>query len=86
MIPSKSNWLLKILKRHKLRKITPHGLRHSNGTDIKNLQDWLGHCNISSTNIYTHSEHVSTGNIINSIFNEEQINMPKPKMLNEVSA
>lgn len=33
-----------------MKKVTPHGLRHSNatllhmeGVDIRDLQDWLGH-------------------------------------------
>lgn len=54
----------KIVKRNGLKKVTPHGLRHSNatllhmeGVDIRDLQDWLGHENISSTNIYTRSDY-----------------------------
>ena len=52
----------KIIKKHKLKKITPHGLRHSiatllhlEGVDIRDLQDWLGNQNITSTNRYTRS-------------------------------
>ena len=47
-----------------MRYITPHGLRHTNATllhmegiDIRDLQDWLGHQNISSTNRYTRSDY-----------------------------
>lgn len=54
----------KIIKKNNLRKITPHGLRHSiatllhlQGVDIRDLQDWLGHENISSTNRYTRSDY-----------------------------
>ncbi len=54
----------KIIKSNNLKKITPHGLRHSiatllhlEGVDIRDLQDWLGHESISSTNIYTRSDY-----------------------------
>ncbi len=54
----------KIIERNNLRKITPHGLRHSiatllhlSGVDIRDLQDWLGHENITSTNRYTRSDY-----------------------------
>ena len=54
----------KLVKRYQLKPITPHGLRHSiatllhlEGVDIRNLQDWLGHQSISSTNRYTRSDY-----------------------------
>ncbi len=44
-------------------KITPHKLRHTFASilyretkDIKVLQDLLGHANISTTQIYTHTD------------------------------
>lgn len=68
----------KIIERHKLKKITPHGLRHSiatllhlEGVDIRDLQDWLGHQNITSTNRYTRSDYkkqVETGKAVTKIF------------------
>ena len=71
----------KIIKRNKLRKITPHGLRHSiatllhlKGVDIRDLQDWLGHESVTSTNRYTRSDYkkqVETGSTVLEIFEKK---------------
>lgn len=77
----------KIIKQNDLKKITPHGLRHSiatllhlEGVDIRDLQDWLGHQNISSTNRYTRSDYkkqVSTGKTVTKIFENTNNNETK---------
>ena len=68
----------KIIRKNDMKKVTPHGLRHSNatllhmeGVDIRDLQDWLGHQSISSTNRYTRSDYqrqLETGKAIERIF------------------
>lgn len=73
----------KIIKKNKLKKITPHGLRHSiatllhlEGIDIRDLQDWLGHESITSTNRYTRSDYkkqVATGNTVTEMFDNTNI-------------
>ena len=53
-----------LLKKHGLRKIRYHDLRHScaslllaNGVPMKQIQEWLGHSDFSTTaNVYAHLE------------------------------
>ena len=54
-----------IIKKNNLKKIRYHDLRHScaslllaNGVSLKEIQDWLGHSDYSTTaNIYSHLEY-----------------------------
>ena len=67
----------KLLKQHKLRHIRFHDLRHScasllvsNGFELKDIQDWLGHSDIQITaNIYAHLDAKRKTNIANSMSN-----------------
>ena len=69
----------KFLKKHGLRQIRFHDLRHScatllytNGVALKDIQEWLGHSDIATTsNIYTHldySSKVASANAIMGVF------------------
>lgn len=56
-----------LLEKKNMRKIRFHDLRHScasllyaNGVSLKEIQEWLGHSDISTTsNIYTHLDYSS---------------------------
>lgn len=60
---SLTKWFSNFLKRHNLRQVTLHSLRHTNatlliaeGTDIRTVSSRLGHSNTAATlNIYTHA-------------------------------
>ena len=67
-----------VLERNGMKKIRFHDLRHScasllysNGVALKDIQEWLGHSDISTTsNIYTHldySSKVASANAILSL-------------------
>jgi len=68
-----------LLKKHNMRPIRFHDLRHScasllhaNGVSMKEIQEWLGHSDISTTaNIYTHldfSSKVASANAIMGVY------------------
>ncbi len=74
------------LKRHGMRRIRFHDLRHScasllyaNGVALKDIQEWLGHSDIATTsNIYTHldySSKVASANAI-IVFFEDAKELP----------
>lgn len=69
----------RVLEKNNLRRIRFHDLRHScaslllaNGISMKQIQEWLGHSNYSTTaNIYAHLDSESkqvSANMISSIF------------------
>ena len=68
-----------VIKNNGLKKIRFHDLRHScasllyaNGVSLKEIQEWLGHSDISTTsNIYTHLDYstkISSANAILNVF------------------
>ena len=72
-----------VLERNGMKKIRFHDLRHScasllysNGVALKDIQEWLGHSDISTTsNIYTHldySSKVASANAILSLLDSTQ--------------
>ena len=68
---------IKILRRNNLRKIRFHDLRHScasimlsNGVPMKQIQEWLGHADLSTTaNIYSHLDYSTKLNSANTMTN-----------------
>lgn len=69
-----------VLKKHNMRRIRFHDLRHScaslllaNGVSMKEIQEWLGHSHFSTTaNIYAHldySSKISSAQVINNSLN-----------------
>lgn len=72
-----------MLEKKNCRKIRFHDLRHScasllfsHGVSLKEIQEWLGHSNISTTaNIYTHmdfNKKISSANAIIGILSKEK--------------
>ena len=65
----------KFLKDNNLKKIRLHDLRHSVGSlliknaSTREVQEWLGHSNVSTTEIYTHLDSSSKQNSANIIAN-----------------
>ena len=67
----------KLLEKHNLKHIRFHDLRHScasllldNGVAMKQIQEWLGHSDFSTTaNIYAHLEYKSKVNSANAMLN-----------------
>jgi len=66
-----------VLKNHGLRKIRFHDLRHScaslllaNGVSLKEIQEWLGHADFSTTaNLYAHLDKSTKTNSANVMLN-----------------
>lgn len=67
----------KLLKDHGMRHIRFHDLRHScaslllaNGVPMKQIQEWLGHSDYSTTaNIYAHLDYSSKLNSADAMLN-----------------
>jgi hypothetical protein len=78
------------LKKHNLKLIRFHDLRHScaslliaNGVSLKQIQEWLGHSNFATTaNIYSHLDYSSKIESAQTISNVLNFNA-KPEESNE---
>jgi integrase len=79
-----------VIEKSGMKKIRFHDLRHScasllyaNGVSLKEIQEWLGHSDISTTsNIYTHldfNSKITTANAIIGIYPGETMKAPTRK-------
>jgi len=72
----------KLLEKHGLRKIRFHDLRHTaaslllaNGIAMKQIQEWMGHSDFSTTaNIYAHLDYNSKISSANAMINGLNLN------------
>jgi integrase len=80
-----------VIKCNNLRKIRFHDLRHScasllyaNGVSLKEIQEWLGHSDISTTsNIYTHldfNSKLASANAILGVYPTSIATGPHPRL------
>jgi integrase len=88
------------LKKHELKLIRFHDLRHScaslliaNGVSLKQIQEWLGHSNFATTaNIYSHLDYSSKiesaqtiSNVLNFNTESEESNELEKELVKKVS-
>lgn len=72
-----TKWLDHIINKYHLKRITPHGFRHTHaslllesGVNIKQIQQRLGHSDIQTTlNVYTHISKHERSDTINKFVN-----------------
>ena len=81
----------KIIRRHNLKKIRLHDLRHScasimlsNGVQMKQIQEWLGHSNFSTTaDVYSHLDFTSklqSANVISSALSKKRVSKKQDEL------